>query len=553
MVRSLRNIAIALFLGGVLSGAIFLCAIPATSGEEGLETPPIALVSGRSIWENGTLLEQLGATYPAYRCAGSAGANASAQWILSRFKALGLESWYEEFQFFGWDLRSRPVMEISFVNQTGVHNSTLDSFQAEQFSFPTGLGGSTGALVSLPLPETSSISYLTDLSYDPTLWRDLDVHDKVVLVGREVRWNSAWESGLVEKLQEGPSALVFYYSQSWTSSWEVMYMPSSGGRPLSTQGSYLYSNMIPVGHLDQGDSSWLLSLMEEGNVSANVTIDATTGLWAQRNVVAELPGMGDPDTKVMLTAHYDSVMDPGFCDNAASVSAMLEVASVLAEMKDKVDYRPKYTLLFVAFTGEEMGLIGSTYYYAKHSDEMDRVRAVINIDCLGASTMTRTPTMGGGGLDLGEKVDQAALELGLSLHLEEGASDQQSFLSPQQVAQLMWQRWGRSPSLPLDPTTVESSIGIFSGPLSPRETEAYGQAGWIHTSRDTSGYSLFSGWVTEKNLEDQTKVVLMVCIDVAGTAVDQSAFEPLIPFVIIASVCVVAVAMFYFLRRGRSH
>lgn len=103
------------------------------------------------------------------------------------------------------------------------------------------------------------------------------------------------------------------------------------------------------------------------------------GSWFQvqgaghRNVVGVLRG-SDPalaDTFVLVTAHYDhvGVCKPGeadsICnganDNASGVASMIEVAARLAERR----LSPKRTLVFIAFFGEEKGLVGSRYY-AEH-------------------------------------------------------------------------------------------------------------------------------------------------------------------------------------------
>lgn len=106
------------------------------------------------------------------------------------------------------------------------------------------------------------------------------------------------------------------------------------------------------------------------------------------NVVALLPGR---DRKldgeyVVVGAHLDHVgawpaLFPGADDNASG-SALLEVARALAKMKD----RPRRTVAFVWFGGEEMGLLGAKQF-AEHSPEgLSRCLAVFNLDMVGAGT-----------------------------------------------------------------------------------------------------------------------------------------------------------------------
>jgi hypothetical protein len=539
---------LSLLLSASFFGMALLGAVPAHGEIVSLVDDPVK-VDGPSIWSNATALEQIGASYSAYRCAGSAGANSSADWILSRFQDLGLESWKEGFEFHGWDLSSDPTLVLTYYNGSSTRDATLTSFEAEHFSASTPPGGAEGVVVTLPLPSSSSYSAFAGLSFDASSWQDIDIHDRIVLVGREVRWNGVYEEGLVEKLHEGPAALIFFYSQFWTSSFEVMFSASSGGRPLSGLGSYFHDQNVPVGSLSVEDADWVLERLKEGNVSARISIDSREGVWTQENVVAFLPGESEGSEQVLLTAHYDSVMDPGFCDNAASVATMIEVASKLVAMKGSGNLGHTSSIRFIAFTGEELGLVGSNYYFAMHASELDRVKAVINIDCLGAGTMTRTSTEPYQGVDLDGVVDRFADEVGIASNFEDGSSDHSSFMYPNQVATQIDARWGMGPQIDLDAEPVTGAISIFSSPLTLLDPYPAGVPGWIHTSRDSSSFCSSSGWVTESNLEDQGSVVLAVCLDLMAVAQSSDgialAFTPVLAAftVIVVAVAILVVAL----------
>ncbi len=108
------------------------------------------------------------------------------------------------------------------------------------------------------------------------------------------------------------------------------------------------------------------------------------------NVMAELPGDLAPHTTpgpvLIVGAHYDSrasdAMDvtsdaPGANDDASGVAVVLELARVLAA------YHFDRTILFVAFAGEEQGLLGSTALAEKAKDEGWRIEAMLNNDMVG--------------------------------------------------------------------------------------------------------------------------------------------------------------------------
>jgi len=129
------------------------------------------------------------------------------------------------------------------------------------------------------------------------------------------------------------------------------------------------------------------------------------------NVVAVLPGTSQPDKRLIVGAHYDSlnivrkpgapevtpeggepaaddVIDfeksveapaPGVTDNAAGTALVLELARVMSQ------YKFEKTIVFIAFAGEEIGLVGSTLYSSKAKEHKDQIEAVLNNDVVGAA------------------------------------------------------------------------------------------------------------------------------------------------------------------------
>ncbi|MBE1298362.1 MAG: M28 family peptidase [Alteromonadaceae bacterium] len=106
------------------------------------------------------------------------------------------------------------------------------------------------------------------------------------------------------------------------------------------------------------------------------------------NVVAVLEG-SDPQLKneyVVYSAHHDHIgiaktvekdkINNGAMDNAAGTSVLLETARLFSEMKQ----RPKRSILFVAVTGEEKGLLGSDYYAQNPTVPLDSMVANVNLD-----------------------------------------------------------------------------------------------------------------------------------------------------------------------------
>jgi carboxypeptidase Q len=80
---------------------------------------------------------------------------------------------------------------------------------------------------------------------------------------------------------------------------------------------------------------------------------------------------------VLLCAHFDSWdAAQGANDNGAGVAAVLEAARIFKLLR----IQPKHTIRFVFFSGEEQLSNGSRAYIEQHKDELDKIRAVFNVD-----------------------------------------------------------------------------------------------------------------------------------------------------------------------------
>jgi hypothetical protein len=94
------------------------------------------------------------------------------------------------------------------------------------------------------------------------------------------------------------------------------------------------------------------------------------------NVIGRVVGTTYPAAVVVIGAHFDSYKGVGAVDNATGVATMLELAYQFAA--EPLDY----TVEFVAFDGEEYGLLGSKYYVetAKSDQSINQMIFVYNLD-----------------------------------------------------------------------------------------------------------------------------------------------------------------------------
>jgi Zn-dependent M28 family amino/carboxypeptidase len=123
------------------------------------------------------------------------------------------------------------------------------------------------------------------------------------------------------------------------------------------------------------------------NVTAALSVGGKERALVSRNVIATLPG-SDPelrDEAVILGAHLDHLgrvgaqVYPGADDNASGVAALLEIARIFGTMQS----RPRRTLVFAFWTGEEEGKFGSGYWVRHPLWPLASTVTYINIDMIG--------------------------------------------------------------------------------------------------------------------------------------------------------------------------
>lgn len=125
-----------------------------------------------------------------------------------------------------------------------------------------------------------------------------------------------------------------------------------------------------------------------------------------KNVVGVLPGRGKhADEYVIVGAHYDHLgyggpgslspgtrkVHPGADDNASGTSAVMEMARLLADQPPH-----RRSILFICFSAEETGLLGSSYFVNHPSVPLSKVAAMVNLDMVGR-LRNQTLLVGGSG------------------------------------------------------------------------------------------------------------------------------------------------------------
>lgn len=107
--------------------------------------------------------------------------------------------------------------------------------------------------------------------------------------------------------------------------------------------------------------------------------------YKSSNVIAQIKGKSSSDSTIVFVAHYDhlghlgkDIYYPGANDNASGTAMLLS----LAEYYSKKENTPNYTIVFLSVAGEEVGLLGSTYYTEHPLLPLDKIKYLINLDMI---------------------------------------------------------------------------------------------------------------------------------------------------------------------------
>ncbi len=160
-------------------------------------------------------------------------------------------------------------------------------------------------------------------------------------------------------------------------------------------------------------------------LSASVAIQNEIRRSRSNNVAAVLPGTTRPDEVVIFVAHWDHLgrdesldgdqIYNGARDNAMGTAALIELAQAFTRVAGGMDR----SIMFLAVTAEEQGLLGSAYYASDPLYPLEKTVGAINIDASGIWGRTKDVTVVGmGNSELDEYVKAAARAQGRTARAE---------------------------------------------------------------------------------------------------------------------------------------
>lgn len=297
------------------------------------------------------------------RVTGSPEAAKAIAWGLQKMTAIGLENVHTEpWQLFrGWTRISASAELVSPVRR----GLMIDSMG---WAGSTRQGGVTAAIVAVnayQLPE--------EVKNNAPTW-----HDKIILLIQKGtppadRLAARAKFGDFLRAAHGAGALAVIGGQGGSKA-VGMHLTHTGMLGVNV------SFDIPVVTMAAEDQAQLERYLEHGE-SPSMHLDVqnrfTDGPVPSANVVGEIRGSTNPDEIVVVGGHLDSWdLASGATDNGMGTATTLGAAEAIV----KSGFKPRRTIRFVLFTGEEQGDDGSFSYVRTHHDEIPKHVAAIILD-----------------------------------------------------------------------------------------------------------------------------------------------------------------------------
>jgi Zn-dependent M28 family amino/carboxypeptidase len=196
----------------------------------------------------------------------------------------------------------------------------------------------------------------------------------------------------------------------------IVLMSDEGAEKLFAGTNATYAQTVAKAETGEFISR---DLNKQASMSIRVKTEEATG----SNVVGVLEG-SDPKVKdqaVIYTAHYDAYgvdeagrVFPGAADNALGVAMITAIAESFTKAKE----RPRRSIIFLAVTGEEYGLLGSEYWVKHPTWPLEKIAADLNFDGIGTEIYGPVKKIVGFGAeysDLGKTLEDVLQATGITL------------------------------------------------------------------------------------------------------------------------------------------
>jgi Zn-dependent M28 family amino/carboxypeptidase len=387
------------------------------------------------------------------RAPASRGGDFAARYIATRFQRMGLAPLYQGFL--------QPVPLARWRPHADSMHAELTTFGGRiPLDYPSDIALWTESAAGHAVADAELVFAGYGIVAPEYGWDDYagtDVRGKAVLVligepdapphspglfdGPEMTVYARWTYKVEEAGRQGAAAVLLAHTTassgygwdvvraSWTSD-RFSLRSAANAAPLPPVMAWIRGDILrtvlAAANRDPGNLA--ISADRPGFRAHSLGLDFRARVAGTRtavespNVIATLPGSHATRRAqtVVFTAHYDHLgIGPaiagdsiynGAYDNAGGVAALLEIAEAFSQLATP----PERTLVFIATTAEEAGLLGASFYNRQHPDPFRLTVAAINIDGLNLWGETHDAiALGANRSSLGDIVQRRARELGM--------------------------------------------------------------------------------------------------------------------------------------------
>jgi Zn-dependent M28 family amino/carboxypeptidase len=364
------------------------------------------------------------------RAPGSPGGEKTVEYIRAQYERIGLQPGGED----GTWYQTVPMVETTADESTVLRIETEGGTTHElAFGDDMVLNTRTGE-TSISIADSELVFIGYGVNAPEQDWNDyegLDVEGKTVVMlvndpgfhakdeslfeGNRMTYYGRWTYKYDEAAKQGAAAaLIIHDTEGASYGWDVVKNSWSGAQfdlrpeddpaPRMPAQGWITNEVARQLFADAG-----LDLDEQVQAAnrrgfkpvplkakASFDLASTIKEGSSRNVIGVLPGSERPDEAVVYLAHWDHLgkhegegeedtIYNGAVDNATGVAGIIEIAEAFANQ----DPAPKRSVVFLAVTLEESGLLGSKYYVAHPTFPMDKTVAAINLDAMNVNGPAR--------------------------------------------------------------------------------------------------------------------------------------------------------------------
>ena len=371
------------------------------------------------------------------RAPGSVGEEKTVAYLISKYKAAGLEpgnngSWTQDV----------PLIEITAKNVSAL---TIADRSGKAMSFAYGNEYVIGSYRETPKTDIkkSEMVFVGHGIVAPEKgWNDyagVDVKDKTVVVmvndpdfenegldgpfgGKAMTYYGRWTYKYEEAARQGAAAVLIIHdtapaaygwnvvNSSWTGT-QFLAQSKDGGKSQTKANGWIQKSVAKEIFAAAGQNldKQMAAAKQKGfkavplNLSASMNFENDIARKASKNVIGVMKGTKRPDEYVLYTAHWDHLgrctaaadgddICNGAVDNATGTAALVALAEGFAKAG-----APERSVVFLAVTAEESGLLGSKFYAENPIFPLSQTVGGVNMDAFSMSGPAKNLTVIGKG------------------------------------------------------------------------------------------------------------------------------------------------------------